>query len=409
MKQLSLIEDALLDSYNDGITANTAMYARVAKDLNLINEVKEIGKDLIPRSVLHRRLRWAQQNLKAQGHIKRISRGHWELMPHKKIELNSISASNHMVAMSTSLGVAVWTKSKNIFKSSVFNEPIHLALTSPPYPLKQSRAYGNVVDVIKYIDFICDALAPIVRNLYSGGNIALNIGNDIFESGSPARSTYVERLVIALEDRLGLSLMDRMPWHCPNKIPTPIAWASKKRMQLNSGYEHILWFCNNPNQCISSNERVLKAHSPSHQKFIDSGGHKTASVNGDGAYVKKKGAWSNKTAGTIPKNVLTFHNTCSHGRAVSKYAKQLGLPPHSAKMPYDLADFLVRFLSREGDLIVDPFGGTLTTGEAAERNGRRWICSEMVWQYVRQSFVRFADSDYFVNPAFLNTRFSQYN
>ncbi|MBL0709709.1 MAG: site-specific DNA-methyltransferase [Colwellia sp.] len=406
MKQLSLLEDAILSTYDAGVTDNATMYERVSSALGLTNEIKPIGEDLVPRSVLHRKLRWAQQNLKAKGHIKRVSRGQWELTSHKKIELHSISAAKHMVAMSTSLGVAIWSKSNNIFGSSQFNEPIHLALTSPPYPLKQARAYGNVTDIMKYIDFICEALEPIVKNLYTGGNIALNIGNDIFETGSPARSTYVERLVIALVDRFGLSLMDRMPWHCPNKIPTPIAWASKKRTQLNSGYEHILWFCNDPNKCISSNNRVLKPHSPSHQRFIDSGGHKTASVNGDGAYVKKLGAWSNQTAGTIPKNVLTYHNTCTRGRTVSSYAKELGIPAHAAKMPYDLADFLVRFLSREDDLIVDPFGGTFTSGEAAERNSRRWICTDMIWEYARQSFIRFSDTDTFVNPAFVNARFA---
>jgi DNA modification methylase len=406
MKQLSLIEDTVLSSYEEGLLTNVEMYGKVSQTLKLKNIVKPIGQNSIPRSVLHRQLRWAQQNLKNKGHIKRVSRGQWDLTSHKKVELHSISAAKHLVAMSTSLGVAIWSKSNNVFASSQFNEPIHLALTSPPYPLQQARAYGNEVNTIKYIDFICEALEPIVNNLYVGGNIALNIGNDIFESGSPARSIYVERLVIALVDRFGLSLMDRMPWSCPNKIPGPIAWASKKRMQLNAGFEHILWFCNEPNKCIANNQRVLKSHTEKHQKFIITGGHKTTSVNGDGAYVKKQGAWSNQTAGTIPKNVLTFHNTCSHGRKVSNYAKELGIAPHSAKMPYSLAEFLVRFLSREGDLIVDPFGGTFTTGEAAERNGRRWICTDTIWEYVRQSFIRFDDRDTFINPVFLNAKFA---
>jgi len=406
MEQLSLLEDCILKQYESGSVANSDMYKNVSKKLSLVDEVKPIGKDMIPRSVLHRKIRWAQQNLKSKGHIRRVSRGQWELTSIKKIELHSIDAANHLVAMSTSLGVAIWSKSNNIFASAQYSEPIHLALTSPPYPLRSPRAYGNEVGTIKYIDFICEALEPIVKNLFDGGNVALNIGNDIFESGSPERSIYVERLVIALVDRLGLKLMDRIPWSCPNKIPGPIAWASKQRIQLNSGYEHILWFCNNPNKCISNNQRVLRPHTSEHQKFIDSGGQKSLSINGDGAYIKKEGAWSNKTSGTIPKNVLTFHNVCSKGRKVSQYAKSLGIPAHSAKMPYSLADFLVRFLSRDGDLIVDPFGGTFTTGEAAERNNRRWICTDMIWEYVRQSFIRFDDRDVFINPTFTNAKFA---
>lgn len=357
------------------------------------------------RCVLHRKIRWAQQTLKGKGHIKKITRGKWTLVSHKKIELHSIDSANHMVAMSTSLGVAIWSKSNTILSDPDINEPIHLALTSPPYPLRTPRAYGNEVDTHKYIDFICEVMEPIVAMLAKGGNIAHNIGNDIFESGSPARSTYVKRLVIALEDRLGLKLMDRLVWSYPNKIPGPIAYASKKRMQLNAGFEPVIWFCNSPIDCIANYQRVLRANTPEHQKFIDTGGHRKASVNGDGAYVKKVGACSNQTACTIPKNVMTLHNTCTKGREVTAYAKSIGVPAHGAKMPFSLADFLVRFLSREGDLVVDPFSGTCTTGQAAQNNNRRWLCTDMMWKYICQSFVRFNEGDRYVNPAFVNARF----
>lgn len=85
MEQLSLIENTVLSSYEDGLLTNAEMYGKVSQTLNLKNEVKPIGQDSIPRSVLHRKLRWAQQNLKAKGHIKRVSRGQWELTSHKNI------------------------------------------------------------------------------------------------------------------------------------------------------------------------------------------------------------------------------------------------------------------------------------------------------------------------------------
>ena len=177
---MSLIEEAIVDCYSSGATTNEQMYKQVSEKLGLANEIRPIGSKAIPRSVLHRKLRWAQQNLKAKGHIKRISQSNWELTSHKKVELHTIDSVKHLVAMSTSLGVAIWSKSQNVFSSHQFNEPIHLALTSPPYPLQQSRAYGNERNIDKYIDFICETFQPIVKHLYKGGNIALNIGNDIF-------------------------------------------------------------------------------------------------------------------------------------------------------------------------------------------------------------------------------------
>ena len=80
-----------------------------------------------------------------------------------------------------------------------------LLITSPPYPLKTPRAYGNEIDSKAYITFIVESLEPLVAKLCKGGNIVLNLSQDIFETNSPARSDYLERLVITLKDELGLS------------------------------------------------------------------------------------------------------------------------------------------------------------------------------------------------------------
>lgn len=69
-------------------------------------------------------------------------------------------------------------------------------------------------------------------------------------------------------------------------------------------------------------------------------------------------------------------------------AKVQGLPVHGAPMPLDLADFLVRYLSAEGELVVDPFGGWGTTGIAAEQTGRRWMSTEKHVEYIHGTVIR---------------------
>jgi len=399
---MTSIEQILLDVYanTSGAVANDHVYAKVQSAVGGKSTTAPVGKSKTQRNLLHRKIRWAQQNLKLNGSIKAIKRGHWQLTGKKDIELHSIEAANHMVAMSTSLGVAIWAKSDTIFNSDILEEEIHCIITSPPYPLKVQRAYGEHMDTGKYIDFIIESLEPLIAKLARGGNIALNLSQDIFEDRSPARSDYLERLVIKLKDDLGLSLMDRIPWTCSNKPPGPYQWASKKRIQLHTGYEPIYWFTNDPLACISNNQRVLEPHSEQHLKFVRSGGTKKYAVHGDGAYVKRIGSYSKETAGKIPSNVFNFSNYCKEGRAVSAYAKSLGISAHAAKMPLPLAEKLVQFLSREGDLVVDLFGGTLTTGQAAERHRRRWLCTDIMWEYIRSSFIRFDDK--VINPKFLN-------
>lgn len=274
-----------------------------------------------------------------------------------------------------------------------WDEPIFLALTSVPYPLRTPRAYGNP-PIEEYIDFITRLVEPVVRNLVPGGNVVISLSNDIFESKSPARSLYLEKLTIALCERLGLHLMDRLVWES-NKPPGPIQWASLKRMQLNATFEPILWLCNDPLNCIADNRRVLEPHSEQHQRLIEKGGERRHSTNGDGAYRLRPGSYGQETAGRIPRNVLHFPNNCASQRQYKAKAKELGLQPHGAPMPLALARHLVRFMTDVGQLVADICGGSMTTPLACELEARPWVATDTVFDFVRGGAERFRDFDGF--------------
>jgi site-specific DNA-methyltransferase (cytosine-N4-specific) len=71
--------------------------------------------------------------------------------------------------------------------------------------------------------------------------------------------------------------------------------------------------------------------------------------------------------------------------------------PHPARFPVQLPEFFIKFLTGAGDLVLDPFAGSCTTGEAAERLGRRWIGFEPVPDYLDGARFRFERGD--VEPA----------
>ena len=50
---------------------------------------------------------------------------------------------------------------------------------------------------------------------------------------------------------------------------------------------------------------------------------------------------------------------------------------HQTQKPIALMEILVRLFSNRGDLILDPFAGSGTTGVAAVRQGRRFVGWEM--------------------------------
>lgn len=376
---------------NDELYRIAAGRAGIGADA--LNATSPVGQAGTERSLLKRQIRWYQQDLRNMGVIQHVEgqRGVWELTEAGRSKLRKIRDDVAVLAFSTDLGVAILGNASHVFQR--WDEPIFLVLTSPPYPLRMPRAYGNP-PIEEYIDFVCRILEPMLKHLVPGGNVVLNVSNDIFESKSPARSTYLEELTLALVKRLGLHLMDRLVW-ASNKPPGPVQWASKMRMQLNTGYEPVLWFCNSPNECIADNRRVLQPHTNSHQKLIAQGGIERARRNGDGAYRLRPGAYGKPTEGRIPRNVLQFGNTCVDQRAHKLRVKNMGLPSHGAPMPLNLARFIVRWMTAVEQLVADPCFGSNTTGKACELEGRRWAGTEIVPQYARGAAERFTDCNGF--------------
>ena len=70
-------------------------------------------------------------------------------------------------------------------------------------------------------------------------------------------------------------------------------------------------------------------------------------------------------------------------------ATECGNQNHSAAFPRALPEFFIKLLTEEGDVVLDPFAGSNTTGAVAERLLRRWIAVESVEGYLRASKFRF--------------------
>lgn len=389
---------------NDGSVSNELIYESLSLAQSLPPGTWDykvpIGRSGQRHNVHRRQVRWYQQSLKSMGLLERTpgARGHWrateklrELQKAKqeareKESLTRIPPKLVLVGFSTELGVALWGDAMDVFTR--IDEPIHLCLTSLPYPLRKPRAYGGPTEP-EYVDFTTRLMEPIVKNMAPGACIALNISNDVFDEKQPSRSLYRERLVLALHDRLGLHKLDELIWHNPTKAPGPIQWASKRRVQLNVAWEPVYVFTNDPALARADNRRVLRPHTEHHAKLIARGGEKRTSSYGDGANRLRPGAFGNPTEGAIPRNVLQFNHRCPSQHALRRRLEAEGHPVHGATMPLALAEFLVRYLSEEGDLVVDVCAGWQTSALAAELNNRRWRTTEIFGEYVGGGALRF--------------------
>jgi len=70
---------------------------------------------------------------------------------------------------------------------------------------------------------------------------------------------------------------------------------------------------------------------------------------------------------------------------------------HFAVFPEELPTLCIKAGSEEGDVVLDPFFGSGTTGWVAQRLGRKWIGIELNAEYIKIAEKRFAQKELFQN------------
>lgn len=92
----------------------------------------------------------------------------------------------------------------------------------------------------------------------------------------------------------------------------------------------------------------------------------------------------------LPHSVLSFSNTNSSDYFLSK-CREKNITPHPARMSGGLVNFFIQFLTDEDNLVLDPFGGSNTTGYCAEKLKRKWLSFELDDGYIKQAILRMKD------------------
>ena len=258
---------------------------------------------------------------------------------------------------------------------------IDLVMTSPPFGLVRKKEYGNVA-ADEYLDWFRPFAAQLNRVLKDSGSLVIDIGG-AWEQGQPTRSLYHFKLLIMLCEEYGFHLAQDFYWWNPAKLPTPAEWVTVRRLRVKDAINTVWWLSKTP-WPKASNRRVLQPYSPSMKELLKKG--YKAKKRPSGHDISDKFSINNGAA--IPPNLIALPNTESNG-AYQRYCQEHGLPLHPARYPAELPEYFIRMLTDQGDLVVDPFGGSCVTGEVAERLSRRWVCIEMMEEYLAGALSRF--------------------
>lgn len=264
---------------------------------------------------------------------------------------------------------------------------VQLLFTSPPFPLNTKKRYGNKKGE-EYVKWLA-SLAPMFADcLTDDGSIVLEIGNG-WVAGEPVMSTLTLRALLAFLDEGKLQLCQQFVVYNPARLPSPAQWVNVKRIRVKDAFTHVWWMART-SQPKADNRRVLTDYSKSMRKLLSR--QKYNSGKRPSQHNIGKESFLADNAGAIPSNVITLSNTSSSDEYL-EYCRSQKLDLHPARMPAGLPAFFINFLTEPGDLVLDPFAGSNTTGAVAQALGRRWLGVEMNIAYIAGSRGRFPQQD----------------
>ncbi|MFL6245691.1 MAG: DNA-methyltransferase [Thermoanaerobaculia bacterium] len=265
---------------------------------------------------------------------------------------------------------------------------VNLVVTSPPFALQRQKEYGNK-DQAEYVDWLTQFARIIREKLTADGSFVLDLGG-AYRKNVPVRSLYQYRVLLRFCDDVGFHLAEEFFWHNPSKLPSPIEWVNKRKLRAKDTVNTVWWFSKSewPKADVS---KVLAEYSLRMRKLLaDPAGFYTPKKRPSGHDIGASFAKDN--GGAIPSNLLQIPNTESNGVYLGA-CKLVGAKGHPARFPARLPEFFIRFLTDPGDVVLDIFAGSNTTGMVAEAEGRNWISFDADRDYLATSAFRFLPRD----------------
>lgn len=286
---------------------------------------------------------------------------------------------------------------------------VQTIVTSPPYwglrsylsdghPDKH-REIGSEPTLREFIDTLVEVFDLAREMLADDGTLWLNMGDAYASSGgqTPMRGeTFAGRarakeniclsnrkagidglkvkdlmgqpwrLAFALQDA-GWYLRQDIIWHKPNPMPESV------RDRCTKAHEYLF--------LLSKSERYYydqdAIREPLAEKTFTTFGTKHRAQGNDSLGAVKSDNWGRTVKERQPKLTADGEIAGANKRSVWTIATKPYKGAHFATFPEELVEPCVLAGSRSGDVVFDPFFGSGTTGQVAQRLGRRFIGCEL--------------------------------
>jgi len=242
---------------------------------------------------------------------------------------------------------------------SIDNNSVDLIVTSPPYADQRKNTYGGI-SPDKYVEWFLPISKELLRVLKPTGTFILNIKEKVVDG---ERSTYVMELILEMRKQ-GWLWTEEFIWHKKNCYPGK--WSNRFR----DAWERLLQF--NKTKKFNMYQDAVKIPigdwaNGRLKNLSETDKIRDNARNGSG-FGKNISNWLGKET-VYPTNVVHLSTECNNKN-------------HSAAFPNSLPEWFIKLFTQEKDVVLDPFAGSGTTLEVAQRMYRNSIGIEILPEYV---------------------------
>src|SRR3989344_4299278 len=217
-----------------------------------------------------------------------------------------------------------------------------LIVTSPPYNI--GKEYEKISSLENYLKQQEEVIKECVRVLNEKGSICWEVGNHVNGEIYP-----LDILLYPIFKKYGLHLRNRIIWTFGHGLH-----ASKR---FSGRHETILWFTKNEDYHFNLDPVRVPQKYPQKKHYKGN----------------KRGQLSGNPLGKNPSDVWEIPNVKSNHPEKTE---------HPCQFPIELIERLVLSMTKEKDLVIDPFMGVGSTAIASIRNNRRSAGADTMKKYL---------------------------
>lgn len=230
------------------------------------------------------------------------------------------------------------------FLKSIPDNSVNLIVTSPPYNI--GKEYEKKSKINEYYDWQREVIRECHRILKDDGSICWQVGNYV-DNGEVIP---LDLLLYPIFTELKMKMRNRIIWHFGHGLH-----ASKR---FSGRHETIMWFSKSDNYYFDLDPVRVPQKYPNKKYFKGN----------------KKGELSCNPNGKNPSDVWDIPNVKNN---------HIEKTEHPCQFPVGLIERLVLSMTRENDIVFDPFAGSGTTFVASLLNKRKCAGAETENKYIK--------------------------